>query len=74
MTGLVKRLINERGFGFILGPSGISYFFHATSMAAGATFDALKVGDAVMFEAGHDPKGPRAHNVTTQKQEGTATT
>ena len=29
MTGIVKKVIVERGFGFITGEDGQAYFFHA---------------------------------------------
>ena len=38
------------------------YFFHQ-SACDGVQFDDLREGQAVTFEAGDGPKGPRAENV-----------
>jgi cold shock protein len=60
MTGKIKKLIPERGFGFITGEDGKDYFFHRTETIA---FEDLYEGDQVSFEADTGPnaaKGPRA--------------
>jgi CspA family cold shock protein len=59
-TGTIKRLVSEKGFGFIADGSGQEYFFH---QSACASFDSLREGQAVTFESGQGPKGPRAENV-----------
>lgn len=58
--GVVKRLIADKGFGFLADGQGREYFFHRS---AAPDFDALTVGDAVTFVAGSGPKGPRAESV-----------
>jgi len=62
MNGTVKRLVGDKGFGFVLGQDGNEYFFHQ-SACVGMRFDSLREGQAVTFEAGQGPKGPRAENV-----------
>jgi CspA family cold shock protein len=62
MNGTVKRLVSEKGFGFVLGQDGREYFFHS-SACVGTKFDSLREGQAVTFEHGQGPKGPRAENV-----------
>lgn len=62
MNGTIKRLISEKGFGFVAGQDGHEYFFHQSACAA-APFDDLREGQAVTFEKGQGPKGPRAENV-----------
>ncbi len=62
MTGTIKRLVYEKGFGFVAAPDGNEYFFHQ-SACAGGQFDQLHEGQAVTFETGQGPKGPRAENV-----------
>ena len=62
MNGKVKRLVTEKGFGFVLGQDGQEYFFHQ-SACVGVKFDNLREGQAVTFETGQGPKGPRAENV-----------
>jgi CspA family cold shock protein len=61
-SGTIKTLTNK-GFGFIAGPDGKEYFFHQ-SACVGLPFDSLREGQAVTFEVGQGPKGPRAENVT----------
>lgn len=58
-TGTIKRLVRERGFGFILGQDGAELFFHRSALD-GEGFDALAEGQAVEFEVERGPKGPRA--------------
>lgn len=61
MNGTIKRL-TDKGFGFIAASDGAEYFFHQ-SACTGARFDELREGQAVTFERGQGPKGPRAENV-----------
>jgi CspA family cold shock protein len=61
-TGTIKRLVRERGFGFILGQDGTELFFHRSALQ-GEGFDALAEGQAVEFEVERGPKGPRAVNL-----------
>ena len=60
MSGTIKRLVSEKGFGFVAGQDGREYFFHQSSCQSFAT---LREGQSVTFEAGQGPKGPRAENV-----------
>jgi cold shock protein len=62
MNGTIKRLVSDKGFGFILASDGNEYFFH-NSACSGARFDELREGQDVTFEKGQGPKGPRAENV-----------
>ena len=62
MNGTIKRLVSEKGFGFIASGDGHEYFFHQ-SACNGTPFDQLQEGQSVTFEQGHGPKGPRAENV-----------
>jgi cold shock protein len=62
MTGKVKRLVSDKGFGFIEGSDGGEYFFHQ-SACVGFRYDELREGQAVTFEKGQGPKGPRAETV-----------
>ena len=62
LNGTIKRLVSDKGFGFILAIDGNEYFFHRS--ACGETlFDELQEGQAVTFERGQGPKGPRGENV-----------
>ena len=63
MKGTIKRLIRERGFGFISAEDGREIFFHSSALE-GIDFDALEEGNSVEFNVEKGPKGPRAVNVT----------
>lgn len=66
-TGKIKKLVRERGFGFISDTDGREVFFHQSSIID-AQFDALKEEQEVEFEIEQSPKGPRAVNVRITKQ------
>jgi CspA family cold shock protein len=59
MQGKIKRIIRERGFGFISAEDGREVFFHRSGLE-GIDFDALEEGNSVEFEVEKGPKGPRA--------------
>jgi len=61
-TGTVKRLVRERGFGFITGSDGVELFFHRSAVQGGG-FDTLSEGQAVEFDVERGEKGPRATNM-----------
>jgi CspA family cold shock protein len=62
-TGTIKKLVSERGFGFIAAADGKEYFFHRSSLETAADFDRLIGGERVEFEAETSPKGPQASKV-----------
>ena len=62
MEGSIKKLVSDRGFGFISTEKGKDVFFHGSGLV-GTTFDELEVGQAVTFEIEDSPRGPRAKNV-----------
>jgi CspA family cold shock protein len=64
MNGTIKRLVSDKGFGFIRANDGAEYFFHQ-SACADARFDDLHEGQSVTFDKSEGPKGPRAENVRT---------
>lgn len=59
--GTIKKLLTDKGFGFIEGERGDIFFHH--SALEGTTIEALNVGQRVEYEEGRGPKGPRAENV-----------
>jgi len=59
--GTIKKVIADKGFGFIGGERGELFFHH--SALEGTTIETLRVGQAVTYEEGHGPKGPRAEKV-----------
>ena len=61
-TGTIKRLVRDRGFGFIQGNDGVELFFHRSALQ-GEGFDTLAEGQAVEFDVERGEKGPRAANM-----------
>ena len=59
--GTIKKVIADKGFGFIEGERG-ELFFHHSSLD-GTAIESLQVGQAVTYEEGRGPKGPRAEKV-----------
>ena len=59
--GSIKKLVADRGFGFINTDTG-DVFFHLSSLAEGV-FEDLQEGQQVEFETEDGPKGPQATNV-----------
>jgi CspA family cold shock protein len=62
-SGTIKKLISERGFGFITAEDGKDYFFHKDGLSSSLDFDRLVGGESVTFEVEAGPKGPRAVQV-----------
>jgi CspA family cold shock protein len=62
-TGTVKKVVADRGFGFITAEDGKEYFFHRSGLDASLDFDRLAGGEKVEFEIESSPKGPRAAKV-----------
>jgi cold shock protein len=64
-SGTVKRVISERGFGFIADAEGKEYFFHKDGLSSSLDFDRLVGGESVEFVVESGPKGARAVQVRT---------
>ena len=66
--GVIKKIVLDRGFGFISGDRGDVFFHHST--VEGGLFDDLQEGQGVEYEIEEDDsdsrqrgKGPRASRV-----------
>ena len=59
--GKIKKLIMDKGFGFIEGEREELFFHH--SALSGVAIEELREGQQVEYEEGRGPKGPRAENV-----------
>jgi CspA family cold shock protein len=55
LNGTIKRLVTEKGFGFIATSDGTEYFFHSSACTQ-TPFGQLREGQAVTFERGQGPK------------------
>ena len=66
-VGKIKKLVQEKGFGFISAQDGDDVFFHHSAVED-RQFENLTIGQAVEFQIDNTPnpkgKGPRASNVT----------
>jgi CspA family cold shock protein len=62
-TGKIKKLILDKGFGFIADSDGSEIFFHKTSLV-GVEFSNLTGDEEVQFEVQKTPKGLNAINVS----------
>ena len=62
MTGTIRTLRVDKGFGFIKDETGHDYFFHQSAIYGEGIAD-LREGDGVEFDVEDGPKGPRAGNV-----------
>jgi CspA family cold shock protein len=62
-TGTIKKVVSDRGFGFITAEDGKDYFFHRDGLSASLDFDRLAGGERVSFDVEQSPKGARAKNV-----------
>ncbi|MBN2476880.1 MAG: cold shock domain-containing protein [Pirellulales bacterium] len=60
--GTIKKLISNKGFGFIEGERGELFFHH--SSVQGIQFEDLREGQTVSYTEGRGPKGPRAESVS----------
>lgn len=63
--GTIKKIVSEKGFGFIGGDRG-DIFFHCSAVLD-AGFDQLREGQRVEYTEGTGPKGPRAESVRVLK-------
>ncbi len=60
--GKIKKMVRDRGFGFIRGDDGKEVFFHRSGLNA-ADYDGLNEGDTVEYVVQEGPRGARAENV-----------
>ena len=61
MTGTIKKLMRQKGFGFIKPDDGSEdVFFHRGSLAPRGQIEDLNEGDTVQFQSRKGDKGPVA--------------
>jgi CspA family cold shock protein len=66
-SGKIKKVVRERGFGFINDTDGREVFFHQSGLVD-TQFDSLKEKQKVEFEIENSPKGPRAVSISIVKE------
>lgn len=69
--GRIKKMVRDRGFGFIRGDDGKEVFFHRSGMTGG-DYDTISEGDAVEYVIQEGPRGARAENVRAVTQDSAA--
>jgi CspA family cold shock protein len=69
VKGRIKKLVPDRGFGFVRGDDGKEVFFHRSGLGAN-DYDSLSEGDVVEYVVQEGPRGPRAENVRAVSVEG----
>ncbi len=62
VKGRIKKLVRDRGFGFVRGDDGKEVFFHRSGLGS-TDYDALSEGDVVEYVVQEGPRGARAENV-----------
>jgi len=64
MYGTIKKIVRDKGFGFIVPDDGSDdVFFHRSRMAPKVVFEDLREGDSVEFQVRQGEKGPQANMV-----------
>jgi len=64
MTGTVKKIIKQKGFGFITPDDGSDdVFFHRGSLAPRNQIEDIHEGDSVQFQVRKGDKGPVAFDL-----------
>jgi CspA family cold shock protein len=64
VTGRIKRVMRDKGFGFITPDDGSEeVFFHRSRVIGRTPFDDLREGDELEFQVRPGEKGPQAFNV-----------
>ncbi len=59
-VGSIKKILTDRGYGFIFSEGGGKDVFFHYSELEGLNLDALEEGDQVEYEVVEGDKGPRA--------------
>jgi len=60
--GKIKKMVRDRGFGFIRGEDGKEVFFHRSGMN-GSEYDSMDEGQTVEYVIQEGPRGARAEYV-----------
>jgi CspA family cold shock protein len=62
--GTIKKVIKDKGFGFITpDDGGDEVFFHRSRLSPKVYFEDLREGDQVQFDVRPGDKGPQAFNL-----------
>ncbi len=65
--GTIKKVMKDKGFGFIVpDDGGDEVFFHRSRLSPKIYFEDLREGDQVQFDVRPGDKGPQAFNLRTR--------
>lgn len=72
-TGVIARLVRDRGFGFVRADDGHEYFFHRNNIVPDdRIYPLLQDGMRASWDVEpHGKRGPRAVNVEIESRTGT---
>jgi CspA family cold shock protein len=73
VRGKIKKLVRDRGFGFVRGDDGKEVFFHRSGLGS-TDYDSLSEGDVVEYVVQEGPRGARAENVRAVAEAAAAAT
>ncbi len=59
-SGRIKKLVRERGFGFVQRDNGHEYFFHLTDLQVGLSWEGIEEGRTVLFDIRRESAGGKA--------------
>lgn len=62
LTGIVVRVVAEKGFGFLMGDDKLERFFHKSQLLDQTTWP-IRENTRVSFEHLDNDKGPRAAKI-----------
>ncbi len=64
MYGTIKKIVRDKGFGFVVPDDGSDdVFFHRSRLAPKVVFEDLREGEEVEFQVTKGDKGPQAANL-----------
>ncbi len=64
MYGTIKKIVRDKGFGFIIpDDGGEEVFFHRSRLSPKLYFEELREGTEVQFEVRSSEKGRQAYNL-----------
>jgi cold shock protein len=62
--GTIKKIVKDKGFGFIIpDDGGAEVFFHRSRLSPKVYFEDLREGAEVQFDIRPGEKGPQAFNL-----------
>ena len=69
MRGTIKKIVRDKGFGFIVPDDGSDdVFFHRSRLGPKMQFEDLREGDEVEFHVKPGDKGPQAFDVRVRER------